>query len=80
MSKLSGVSITTVSRVLNGTENVSDETKARVEEVIAKHDYTPRQGSRNFHRKTQFAVPVQTALSLRQTWILTILPSTKCPW
>ena len=37
----SGVSIATVSRVLSGNVPVSPKTKARVEEVIKKHNYTP---------------------------------------
>lgn len=37
----SGVSIATVSRVLNGTVPVSPKTKARVEAVIEKYNYSP---------------------------------------
>lgn len=37
----SGVSIATVSRVLNGTVPVSPKTKARVEAVIKKYHYSP---------------------------------------
>ena len=37
----SGVSIATVSRVLSGNVPVSPKTKARVEEVIKKYNYTP---------------------------------------
>lgn len=37
----SGVSIATVSRVLNGTVPVSPKTKARVEAVIEKYHYSP---------------------------------------
>ncbi len=56
ISKLSEVSITTVSRVLNGSPNVNKETKARVEAVISKYGYVPMQKSRNFHRKELFTV------------------------
>lgn len=37
----SGVSIATVSRVLNGTVPVADDKRQRVEEVIAKYDFSP---------------------------------------
>lgn len=36
-----GVSITTVSRVLNGKRNVNPDTRRRVEAVLAKHNYVP---------------------------------------
>ena len=37
----SGVSIATVSRVLNGTVPVADDKRQRVEEGIAKYDFSP---------------------------------------
>ena len=48
ISKLSGVSIATVSRVLNGNPNVNDETRERVNRIINKHGYVPKQSVRNF--------------------------------
>ncbi|MBQ7839320.1 MAG: LacI family DNA-binding transcriptional regulator [Lachnospiraceae bacterium] len=41
ISKMAGVSIATVSRVLNGNANVRPETKKKVLEVIEKCGYTP---------------------------------------
>ena len=41
IAKEAGVSITTVSRVLNGKRNVNAETRRRVEAVLAKHQYVP---------------------------------------
>ncbi len=41
ISKKAGVSIATVSRVLNNSEKVSDATRQKVLAVIAKADYTP---------------------------------------
>lgn len=41
ISKRAGVSIATVSRVLNGSEKVSEKTKQRVLEVMNETDYTP---------------------------------------
>ena len=56
ISKLSGVSITTVSRVLNGNTNVNQETREKVEAVVREHQYVPRQTSRNFSQRELFAV------------------------
>lgn len=56
ISKLAGVSITTVSRVLNGNDNVSQETRDRVEAVIQEHQYIPKQAARNFSQRDLFAV------------------------
>lgn len=56
ISRLAGVSVTTVSRVLNGGGSVKEETRQRVEEVIGKHGYIPRQAARNFARPDLYAV------------------------
>ena len=41
VAKLAGVSIATVSRVINNHSSVSEKTKKRVEEVITRLDYKP---------------------------------------
>lgn len=41
ISKKAGVSIATVSRVLNGSSNVSPATRKKVNDIIEKYDYTP---------------------------------------
>lgn len=41
ISEKAGVSIATVSRVLNGSNNVSEKTKKRVLDVINQYEYTP---------------------------------------
>lgn len=51
ISRLSGVSITTVSRVLNGAENVNPSTRERVEQVIREYRFVPKQKARNFVRR-----------------------------
>ena len=56
ISKLSGVSISTVSRVLNGSQNVNGQTRERVEAVIRKYGYVPRQSARNFREQPVFAI------------------------
>lgn len=52
IAKLARVSRTTVSRVLNGHSNVSDETRRRVEAVIAEQNYFPDAAARNLVGKT----------------------------
>ena len=41
IAELSGVSIATVSRVLNGSSKVSEKTKQKVLAVIEQESYTP---------------------------------------
>lgn len=41
ISEKAGVSIATVSRVLNGSSNVSEKTKKKVLDVIQQYEYTP---------------------------------------
>lgn len=51
IAKLSGVSTTTVSRVLNDSPYVSDKTRKKVLKVIEENDYIPNNIARNLHRK-----------------------------
>lgn len=48
VAKESGVSISTVSRVIQGATNVLPETRARVEEVIRRLDYHPNRLAQQF--------------------------------
>ncbi len=41
IAKLAGVSIATVSRVVNGSPKVSEKTKQKVLAVMKEYDYTP---------------------------------------
>ena len=47
IAKLAGVSVSTVSLVLSNHGYVSAKTRHRVERIIAKHNYHPRQTARN---------------------------------
>lgn len=47
VAELAGVSIKTVSRVVNQEPNVRDSTRARVEKAIAKLNYRPNRSARN---------------------------------
>ena len=52
ISRASGVSIATVSRVLNGSPHVSDATRARVLEVIERSGYVPNAFARGLGLNT----------------------------
>ena len=47
IAKLSGVGISTVSRVINGTGSVSDETRKKVMDVVHQYNYIPNNSARN---------------------------------
>lgn len=54
VAEYAGVSVATVSYVMNGTKHVTPEVKARVEEAIQKLNYTPNLVARSLvTRKTQ---------------------------
>ena len=50
IARLSGVGISTVSRVLNDRPDVSEESRQRVLEVIAQHNYLPNNSARSLVR------------------------------
>ncbi|MDD4808352.1 MAG: LacI family DNA-binding transcriptional regulator [Oscillospiraceae bacterium] len=56
IAKMAGVSVTTVSRVLNNYPDVSEGTKRRVQRVIAECDYQPNNAARNLKRTHSNAV------------------------
>lgn len=54
VAKEAGVSITTVSRVLNNNYPVKEETRKRVEEAIKKLNFKPNQMARGLITKKKF--------------------------
>ncbi|HBP24946.1 MAG TPA: LacI family transcriptional regulator [Oribacterium sp.] len=50
ISKVAGVSIASVSRVINGAENVSEKTRRKVLDVIDQYGYTPNAYARGLGR------------------------------
>ncbi|WP_368165839.1 LacI family DNA-binding transcriptional regulator, partial [Aeromonas sp. R9-1] len=46
IARLCGVGKSTVSRVLNRDPRVKEETRVRVEQVIARHGFTPSKSAR----------------------------------
>ena len=51
IAKKAGVSVATVSRVLNHPENVAEETKNRIRSVMEESDYTPNWFARGLNMK-----------------------------
>lgn len=56
-----GVSISTVSRVMNHKGNVNPEMKKRIEEVLKKYDYKPSAIARGLVSKTMKTIAILTA-------------------
>ena len=60
IAKEAGVSISTVSRVLNNKGNVNEATRKKVEEVLARNNYTPSAIARGMVSKSMRTVAVLT--------------------
>jgi len=60
VAKEAGVSIATVSRVLNDPSLVSEKTRKKVEEVLLKHNYTPNAIARGLVVKSMKTIGVLT--------------------
>lgn len=56
ISKKAGVSIATVSRVMNGSSNVSEKTRQKILAVIEENDYTPNAFARGLGLKSMKTV------------------------
>ena len=56
VAKEAGVSITTVSRVMNNRGYISAETRGKVEGAMKKLNYQPNQLARSFHSKKTFYI------------------------
>ena len=60
IAKEAGVSISTVSRVLNNKGNVNENTRKNVMEILQKHNYTPSAIARGLVNKSMRTVAVLT--------------------
>lgn len=58
IARESGVSIATVSRVLNGTAPVSEATRSRVNEVIQRYHYTPNAFARSLINQQSMTIGI----------------------
>lgn len=61
ISEKAGVSIATVSRVLNGSSNVSEKTKKKVLDVMNRYEYTPNAFARGLGLNTMKTIGVMCA-------------------
>lgn len=61
ISEKAGVSIATVSRVLNGSNNVSEKTKQKVLDVINQYEYTPNAFARGLGLNTMKTIGILCA-------------------
>lgn len=60
IAKEAGVSITTVSRVVNNKDNISPKTKAKVKAVLEKYNYMPNAIARGLVRKSMKSIGILT--------------------
>lgn len=58
IARYAGVSVSTVSRVLNNHPDVSAETKQKVKAIIEEHSYIPNNSARNLRRESLKAIGV----------------------
>ncbi len=61
VSEKAGVSIATVSRVLNGSSSVSEKTKKKVLDVISRYEYTPNAFARGLGLNTMNTIGIMCA-------------------
>lgn len=58
IAKESGVSVSTVSRVLNNSNSVSDKTRKKVQDIMDKYKYTPNSLARGLMNKKTMTIGV----------------------
>lgn len=58
VAKLAGVSPSTVSRVMNGTANVNEEKRQKVEKVILETGFKPNEAARTLYKKSAHIIGV----------------------
>lgn len=61
ISEQAGVSIATVSRVLNGSKNVSEKTRKKVLDIISRCEYTPNAFARGLGLNTMKTIGIMCA-------------------
>ena len=72
VAKLAGVSTQTVSRVTNGSDDVAEETRKRVNDAIKKLGYVPNKGAQMLSRaKTKIIGSVSRDISLHGVALIT---------
>lgn len=72
IAREAGVSTATVSRVLNGSDRVSDRTRAHVLEVIERLGFSPNASASNLRRGRSDAIGIAVA-SISQPWYVKLI-------
>ncbi len=67
VAKVAGVSISTVSKVINGHYSISEETQERVQQVIQELNFYPSASAQNFAKGATRTVVVLTIPSYHQS-------------
>ena len=68
VAKLAGVSVTTVSRVLNNKGHISQDTYESVYKAIDQLDYVPNQIARNLFRQKSYYISLIVPDSSHPCW------------
>jgi len=76
IAREAGVSIATVSRVINNSPLVTEETRRRVQEIIDKYSYTPNALARGLIQKTTKTIGV-LAIDIRHPYFSFVVHSTE---
>ena len=58
VARRAGVSVSTVSRVINGNQNVSAEKRARILQMVKATGYVPNRAARDMVMKRSFTVGI----------------------
>lgn len=77
VAREAGVAISTVSKVINGSKRISQETTARVNEIMRRLNYQPNSIARNFAlqstRTVAIIMQIQKGTTLRDPYMFEIL-------
>lgn len=71
IAKITGLSTSTVSRALNDSPLINDETKRHVQEVARQHNYKIHMGARNFRLQKSFTVALVIPIDASNSETLT---------
>ncbi len=71
LAKLAGVSKSTVSRALAGSERVTKETRERIQKLAKEHNYKLDTRARNFRKQETLTIGVLLPSNGRQDWLAT---------
>lgn len=78
VAKLAGVSVSTVSRVINGTIPVDDATREKVEEAIRKMNFKPNLLARGLRAKSGHMIGLAVPEILHQTFAYFVKYTEEC--